>query len=73
MTAGPTDDSLTVFLPDFESMSVEEGLSFIERTRRQLDHFETLPGGAQEPIDPAETEAILRLCDELEASLRARV
>jgi hypothetical protein len=72
MTGGPTDESLSLFLPDFESMSVEEGLAYIERTRRQLDRFDSLPGGADKPIDAAEAEAIRRLCDDLEASLRAK-
>jgi hypothetical protein len=72
MTAGQNDEPLSVFLPDFESMSVEEALAYIERTRRQLDRFDCLHGGVERPIDPAEAEAIRRLCDELEASLRAK-
>jgi hypothetical protein len=72
VTADQKDDSLSVFLPDFESMSASEVLAYIERARRQLDRFESLPGGTATPIDPAEAKAIRRLCDELEASLLAK-
>jgi hypothetical protein len=71
MTAGPAADSLSIFLPDFEAMSAEEGLAFIARIRRQLDRFHCLPGGFDGPIDPADATAIARLCDELEASIRS--
>ena len=70
MTAGPPDESLSVFLPDFESMSAEELLDYIKRTRRQLDRLGCVPGSAG--IDPAEEAAIRRLCDELEVSIRSR-
>jgi hypothetical protein len=70
MTAPSADDSLSVFLPDFESMSEGELLAYIDRTRRQLDRFAELPAGAENPIDKTEAEAIRHLCDELEASLR---
>ena len=72
MTAGSDDPTLSIFQPDFESMSVDEVLAYIERTRRQLDRFESLPGGAANPIDPEEATAIRRLCDELETSLKGK-
>jgi hypothetical protein len=71
MTADSARDSLSIFLPDFESMTKADALAFIERARRQLDCFGELPGGVEHPIDPAEAEAIRRLCDELEKSVNA--
>ena len=72
MTAERNNEPASIFLPDFESMSVDEVLAYIERTRRQLDRFESLPGGAANPIDPEEATAIRRLCDELETSLQSK-
>lgn len=72
MTGPESDSEASIFLPDFASMSIPEVLDYIDRTRRQLDRFESLPGAAGKPIDPAEAATIRRLCDELEASLRNR-
>ena len=72
VTAKTDDQTLSIFLPDFESMSVDKVLAYIERTRRQLDRFESLPGGAANPIDPEEATAIRRLCDELETSIKSK-
>jgi hypothetical protein len=71
MTAGPTGESLSIFLPDFDSMSAADGLAYVERMRRQLARFGCLPGGAERPLDAAEAAAIARLCDELETSIRS--
>jgi len=69
MTAGPRAESLSIFLPDFESMSEEELLAYITRVRRQLDRMSSLPAGTG--IDPAEEAAIRQMCDELEISIRS--
>ena len=53
------------------SMTFADGLAFIERTRRQLDRFGKLPGTEGKPLDPQEEADIRRLCDELEAGLKA--
>jgi hypothetical protein len=71
MTDEVPDRSLSIFLPDFDSMSVGDALAYIERTRRQLDRFDCLPDGATRPIDPVEADAIRGLCDKLEKTLRA--
>ena len=71
MTADTNDTCPSIFLPDFESMSVDQVLAYIERARRQLDRFELLPLGASNPIDPEAVKNIRRLCDELEESLKA--
>jgi hypothetical protein len=71
MTAGPKADCLRIFLPDFDSMSAEDGLAYVEPTPRPLDPFHLLPTGANSPLDSAEAAAIARLCDELEASIRS--
>ncbi len=71
MTAESNNDPTSIFLPDFESMTVDDLQAYIARSRRQLERFEHLPGGAQNPIDPEEAAIIRRLCDELEASLDA--
>jgi hypothetical protein len=53
------------------SMTFADGLAFIERTRRQLDRFGEWP--ARKPIDPQEEADIRRLCDELEADIKAKL
>ena len=56
---------------NFTGMTFAEGLSFIERTRRQLGRLDdALPHEEGKSIDPGEAEAIRRLCDELEADIR---
>ena len=67
-----TADTVSLLLPDFEAMSVEEGLAYIARTRRQLERWDNLPGVAEGPLDASEAEAIRALCDELEAMLNAK-
>ena len=69
MTREPTFDLRAILQRSLEPMSKEEAIAFIERTRRQLDRFASLPGGAENPIDPQEANAIRQLCDELEFSL----
>jgi hypothetical protein len=55
---------------NFASMTFDEGLAFIGRTRRQLDRFDdALPHAEGESIDPAEAIAIRLLCDELETDI----
>lgn len=55
------------------TMTFAEGLTFIERTRRQLDRFGELPRGEVTYIDPSEASDIRRLCDELEADIKAKL
>jgi hypothetical protein len=52
------------------TMTIADGLAFIERTRRQLDRFDTaLPHDEGKTIDPEEAAAIRRLCDKVEADI----
>jgi hypothetical protein len=44
-------------------------LRYVERTRRQLDRFEQLPGADACAIDPKAAARILAMCDELEADI----
>jgi hypothetical protein len=46
-----------------------EGLAYIERTRRQLDRFASLPHAPDETIAPKDMAEIRRQCDELEADI----
>ena len=73
MTAESNDEPTSIFLPDFESMTVDDLRAYIVRTRRQLERFEQLPGAAGKPMDPEVVVIIRRLCDEIEASLDAMV
>ena len=53
-----------------DTMTIAEGLAFIERTRRQLDRFDSaLPHEDGKAIDPDEATAIRRLCDKVEADI----
>lgn len=69
MTEDSDRDGLSIFRPDFDSMTADELLAYIERSRRQMDRFERLPGGAENPIDPQELAEIRRMLDELEATV----
>ena len=63
--------SVLTLSENFDTMTFAEGLSFIERTRRQLDRFDdALPHADGKSIDPAEAAEIRRRCDELEVSIR---
>jgi hypothetical protein len=53
------------------TMTFEEGLAFIERTRRQIDRFHSLPHSPEQTIAPEHEAKIRRLCDELEADIHA--
>ena len=44
-------------------------LRYIDRTRRQLDRFEELPGSHADRKDPDTVANIRRMCDELEADI----
>ncbi len=53
-----------------ETMTIAEGLAFIERTRRQLDRFDAaLPHDEGKSIDPEEAAAIRSICDKVEADI----
>ena len=53
------------------TMTYQEGLAFIERTRRQLDRFEVaLPDGEIRKLAPEAEASIRRQLDELEADFR---
>ncbi len=54
-------------------MTFAEGLAFIDRTRRQLDRFEEMPGARGKPINAQEEADIRRLCHELEADIKAKL
>ena len=59
------------FAENTRTMTYAEGLAFIERTRRQLDRFDTaLPHAEGETIAPEDAAAIHRQLDELEAGFR---
>ena len=62
------------FSENIPTMTFEEGLAFIERTRRQLDRFEVAFPRANGEHIPPETQAdVRRLLSELEADIRAKV
>jgi hypothetical protein len=53
-----------------KTMTIADGLAFIERTRRQLDRFDTaLPHDEGKTFDPEEAAAIRKICDKVEADL----
>ena len=53
------------------TMTCEEGLTFIDRMRRQLDRFGVaVPGKEGQHMDPEIEARIRQICDELEAELK---
>ncbi len=66
--------NVIAFSENVPTMTCEEGLVFIERTRRQLDRFEVAFPLANGQRLPTEDEAKIRqILDELEADIRAKV
>jgi hypothetical protein len=63
--------SIIQFSENVSTMTFEEGLAFIERTRRQLDRFHSLPHPPEQIIAPEDEAEIRRMCDALEADIRA--
>ncbi len=62
--------NVIAFSEDIGSMTFDEGLAFIERTRRQLDRFEVaLPNPNMMRFSPEAEADIRRLLDELEADI----
>jgi hypothetical protein len=70
-TCDDTEPSAAVFdlrpLPKYATQG--DLLAYIERTRRQLDRFEQLPGTDGRRIDAAAAVRIRAMCDELEADI----
>jgi hypothetical protein len=64
-----SDSAVLGFAETTAAMTFREGLSFIERTRRQLDRFDLLPHAPGERISPEDGAEIRRQCDELEADI----
>ena len=65
--------NVIAFSENVPTMSCEEGLAFIERTRRQLDRFEVAFPLANGQRMPAQDEANIReILDELEAEIRPK-
>lgn len=63
--------SVFSFSENVGTMTFEEGLAFIERTRRQMDRFDVaLPHSEGKTIDAEDATELRRLCDELEADIR---
>jgi hypothetical protein len=53
-----------------QTITIADGLASIERTRRQLDRFDTaLPHDEGKTFDPEEVAEIRRLSDKVEADL----
>ena len=64
-------DTVVAFGEDTRTMTYEDGLAFIARTRRQLDRFDqALPHRAGETIDPEDGTRIREKLDALEVSLK---
>ena len=53
-------------------MTIQDGLDFIERTRRQLDRYEdAIPHAEGTTIAPEDKERIRAKCDALEVEINA--
>ena len=66
-----TKSNVVMFAEPTRTMTSEEALEFLSRTRRQLDRFDdALPHPEGESIDPAEATAIRQMCDALEADIK---
>jgi hypothetical protein len=62
-------DKVQMMGENFATMTFAECRAFIERTRRQLDRFESLPNPSGHRIAPEDAARIRRKCDELEADI----
>jgi hypothetical protein len=66
-----TSAKVITFGETTRTMTYEEGLAFIERTRRQLDRFKTaLPRADGQTIAPEDAANIRRQLDSLEADFK---
>jgi len=63
--------NLLAFSENLGSMTFEDGIAFLERTRRQLDRFDALPRANGQTITPEDAAEIRALCDELESDIQA--
>jgi hypothetical protein len=64
-------DNMLMFGETTHTMTYEEGLAFIERTRRQLDRFDVaLPHDSGQTIAPKDATNIRRQLDALEAEFK---
>ncbi len=62
--------NVLAFSEDIDAMTFDEGLAFIERTRRQLDRYDVaLPNAKTMRMAPEAEADIRRLLDELEADI----
>ena len=58
---------------DIATMTLDDGLAFVARMRRQLDRFDAAMPGMQGRQFPAECDVRIRtILDELEADIRAK-
>jgi hypothetical protein len=64
----PSDDIIGFFEPT-RPMTIDQGLTFIERTRRQVERFELLPRAPGQTITPEHAADIRRQCDAAEADI----
>jgi hypothetical protein len=63
--------NVIAFSEDIGSMTFDEGLAFIERTRRQLDRYDVaLPDAEAMPMTPEKEATVRRLLDEVETYIR---
>jgi hypothetical protein len=65
-----TTNTVLRFSENFDSMTAPECLSFIERSRRQIDRFENLPK-VQGEVDREELTSIREALDALEKTVRS--
>jgi hypothetical protein len=65
-----TDPAILAFGEPTDAATAEDGLAFVERTRRQLDRYERMSGV---PYPAEHAECIRRMCDTLEADIRRSI
>jgi hypothetical protein len=66
-----SESKVLAFGENQPSMTIADGLAFIDRTRRQLERFDTaIPHADGTTIAPQDRDAIRAKCDKVEAEIQ---
>lgn len=64
-------DDVRWLMPPQPRMTLDQGMEFVLRTRRQIERFDLLPNRSGGTLDPAKVARIRALLDKIEAGILA--